>query len=234
MLGGVLTSCWETLFPDRCLGCTETVGEGARFCPRCIVQVEEIPDPRCHRCGEPYPGSLCSRCQRAPPPFLSACAPFMHGGAVARAIQRFKYEDHPELAEPLACVLADAAGDWLWSAPKLTCAVPLHPRRLRMRRYDHARLLVRQLTGLTGRTDVSVLLRRVRHCARQVGLSDAEREANVAGAFLASRGVKGHSILLVDDVLTTGATARAATSALLEAGAAEVHLLTFARAVHYS
>ncbi|NOK22692.1 ComF family protein [Corallococcus carmarthensis] len=109
-------------------------------------------------------------------------------------------------------------------------ALPLHVRRFRKRKYDQAHLLAGQLAKATGRTAPGGWLERSRETRRQVGLSEAERAGNVAGAFVASRAVKGQEVLLLDDVFTTGSTARAAAVALRDAGAVRVEVLTLARA----
>jgi ComF family protein len=165
-----------------------------------------------------------------PPPFTRAWAPFAHEGPVARAIHRFKYEDHPELAAPLAELLAEEARSFLSRAPALLVALPLHTRRFRERRYDQTQLLAGALATATGRRAPVGLLTRTRETRRQVGLSEAERAGNVAEAFSASPAVEGQALLLIDDVFTTGATTRAAALALREAGAVHLEVLTIARA----
>ncbi|RKI45195.1 ComF family protein [Corallococcus sp. AB049A] len=109
-------------------------------------------------------------------------------------------------------------------------ALPLHVKRFRKRQYDQAHLLAGELAKATGRTAPAGWLTRTRETRRQVGLSEVERAGNVAGAFVASRAVKGQEVLLLDDVFTTGSTARAAAIALREAGATRVEVLTLARA----
>ncbi|NBD07665.1 ComF family protein [Corallococcus sp. Z5C101001] len=109
-------------------------------------------------------------------------------------------------------------------------ALPLHARRFRERRYDQASLLAGEVAKASGWAAPVGWLERTRETRRQVGLSEAERAGNVAGAFVAARAVKGQEVLLLDDVFTTGSTARAAAVALREAGAVRVEVLTLARA----
>jgi ComF family protein len=228
-LGGLL----DILYPPACVACARVLpGPGAYFCGDCAREVEDNTSSACARCAEPgdYDDGPCVRCRRRPPPFTRAFAPFIHEGPVARAIHQLKYEDHPELVQPLGELLAGRARDFLDSAPRTLCAIPLHRKRLHQRKYDQAQLLVEQLGRLTGRWVAAEALERVRFTERQVGLDEAERELNVAGAFQASAAAEGQRFVLVDDVLTTGATARSAARALLEAGAAEVQVLTLARA----
>ncbi len=151
---------------------------------------------------------------------------------MAKAIHAFKYEDRPELARPLAELLVEHSRPFLVQAPRSISAIPLHPRRFRERKYDQAQLLAAAIARQTHRTFAPHRLRRVRDTERQVGLGEADRENNLLDAFEAdaSSDLIGARVLLIDDVLTTGATARAAAVALRRAGAAEVQVLTLARA----
>ena len=222
----------EVFFPPACTGCGKVLPRKASFCERCESEVERLPSAHCTRCGEPgdFDRRQCARCHLRPPPFSRAFAPFLHHGPIARAIHRFKYEDRPELAPALGKALAGESFRFLADAPAAICAIPLHRERLRQRKYDQAQLLTRELARLTGRRCVWDALTRERSTARQVGLTESARDRNVSGAFCGRASVAGLSVLLIDDVFTTGATARAATSALLESGAAEVQVLTLARA----
>lgn len=221
----------DIFFPPSCVACGRVLAAEAFFCAACDETVEHLTPDRCGVCAEPgvYAADQCPRCTARPPPFFRAFAPFAHEGAIARAIHQFKYEDHPELARPLAELSARESPSFLSAAPGIVAAVPLHRGRLRQRRYDQAELLAGELARLTGRTRVQALTRD-RATQRQVGLSETDRDANVDGAFACTAPVEGAEILLVDDVLTTGATARAAATALRRAGAREVWVFTVARA----
>jgi ComF family protein len=228
----LLSGLLELLYPPACLACARVLPVRAFFCETCDTAVERVPPACCRTCAEPgrFPSGECPRCRLQPPPFSRAWAPFAHEGPVSRAIHRFKYEDHPELARPLAELLAHESRSFLGRAPALLVALPLHARRFRERRYDQTQLLAGALARAAGRHAPMGLLSRTRETRRQVGLSEAERARNVAEAFTASAAVAGQSLLLIDDVFTTGATARAAATALRAAGAARIEVLAIARA----
>ena len=224
----------DVVFPERCVACDVLLSApGVFFCEACAPEVEEIPAVACVRCSEPgaHANALCPRCARRLPRFSRAFAPLEHDGSVARAIQRFKYEAHPELARPLGALLVRLAGPFLQQAPDAVVPLPLHASRYRERGYDQTALLAVEVARLSKRELRDDGLTRVRATSRQVGHSDEDRAANVAGAFEASPAVRGRRLLLLDDVLTTGATANEAAHALLSAGAVEVQVLTLARAV---
>jgi ComF family protein len=223
------------LYPARCSACDAPCDEGAAFCSLCLQSIEAI-SFACEACGLPLPrahtgptGPLrCIGCLSRPPPFESARAPFQFGGAVARAIRRLKWARAPELAKPLAKLLVGRfapTGD-------VIVPVPLHPVRLREREFNQAALLALGARRSTGPPVDVHALERVRDTAPQSALGLAERRANVRGAFRARpEAVGGRIVTLVDDVLTTGATAEECARALLDAGARAVRVLTVARAM---
>ena len=220
----------DWLFPPQCLGCGRIDPQRDSFCAECEVSIEPMPEPHCGRCAEPGVENLCRRCETRPPGFQRAFAAFSHAGALAQAIHALKYRDQPDLASGLGKIACAVSSPFLAKAPLDVCAIPLHRRRFRERKYDQAQLLARSVARHSQRRFWPRALRRVHDTSRQVGLSQTERELNLAGAFVANPRVSGHSFLVIDDVLTTGATARAAADALLRAGALEVQVLTLARA----
>lgn len=231
LLGANLAQLLDVLFPPRCMGCDEVLAGETFFCERCELGVEAIGPNACSTCGEPglYKSGRCPRCIDAPWRVRRASAPFLHEAAVARAVHRFKYEDHPELAAPLARWVLEELGPERLCGYDGICPIPLHASRFRSRRYDQATLLAAAWAKMAT-VPLRLWLAREKATQRQVGLSDVQREANVRGAFTASPLVAGKTVLLVDDVLTTGATANAAAHALYQAGAHAVDLLTVARA----
>jgi len=220
----------DLLFPPRCAACDAP--EDSPFCPICAETLIPAP-PGCSVCGVPQDESLlpalkprrCLHCREQPPAFSFAAAPYLHGGALADAIHRLKYEQRDDLASALE-VLFDAC-----PVPKsdVVAPIPLHPRRLRHRGYDQARLLAAGAARRFG-LPMAPMLRRVRETGQQVGRDRTARGRNVRGAFAPAAEVLGLRVCLIDDVLTTGATASAAAEALLSAGAARVEVRTLARA----
>jgi ComF family protein len=221
------------LYPARCSACDGACDESAAFCDLCAVSLEAI-GRACARCGLPLEGQEragpCLACLQRYPPFQSAEAPFLFGGALAQAIRRLKWARLPELGRPLAALWPTRVADGV----ELMVPVPLHPKRLRAREFNQAALLALELERRV-RAGPRVELRalaRIRDTPPQSALGPVDRRTNVRGAFLAERRrVDGRRVLLVDDVLTTGATAEACALALLDAGAAEVRVLTLARAM---
>ncbi|MFP2931362.1 double zinc ribbon domain-containing protein, partial [Pyxidicoccus sp. 3LG] len=144
----MLSALLDLLYPPACLACAKVLpGPGAFFCEPCDTALERLPPACCRTCAEPgaFPGGTCARCRASPPPFSRAWAPFAHEGPLARAIHRFKYEDHPELAGPLGALLAGEAQGFLGRAPAYVVALPLHTRRYHARKYDQAQLLAGSL-----------------------------------------------------------------------------------------
>jgi ComF family protein len=220
----------DLVFPARCAAC-DASGESP-FCAVCAETLVPLP-AGCPVCGVPQDETLlpsfkprrCPHCRVHPPRFAFASAPYLHGGALAEAIHRLKYERREDLGPALG-VLFEAC-----PAPKsdVLVPIPLHRRRLRQRGYDQARLLADAASKRFG-LPVVPLLRRVRETGQQVGRDRSARECGVRGAFAPTGRALGLRVCLIDDVLTTGATASAAAGALLDAGAARVEVRTLARA----
>jgi len=229
---GLLSDALDVVYPPLCLACDAPVSAG-HFCASCELSVQRLQPNGCDLCSEPghHLRGRCERCRGRRKAFERAFAPFVHDGALAKAIHRFKYEDKPELSRPLGEMLSTSAQDFIAETPSVVTPIPLHESRYRERKYDHAMLLAVTLAKLAGLKLADGALSRVRDTPRQVGLTDEQRVANVRDAFAAGAEAKGQSVLLIDDVLTTGATAHAAATTLLAAGATRVRVLTLARAV---
>ncbi len=224
MLRSLGVALLDLLYPPRCAACGEA---GEPFCASCAEALVS-PGEGCPRCGRPGRAATCGACLLHPPSFEAVQAGGLFGGPLADAIHALKYADRPALARPLGRWLADRV-----SLPPgaMVVAVPLGRRRRLTRGYDQAGRLAEQLARATGAPRLAGALRRVRETPPQVGRSRAARAANVAGAFAADpRRVAGRELVLVDDVVTTGATADAAARALLAAGARRVTVVALARA----
>jgi ComF family protein len=219
----MLSRALDVVFPRRCAGC----GAGPwPFCATCVGALEPLEPPWCERCGAPslLPVPRCQDCP--PPPIATVRAPFRYEGPAREAVHRLKFTGWRDVAGTLAAAIAACGG----AAPAdVITWVPLSRRRLAERGYDQARALA---VALAHQTEVPVvrLLRRTVATGPQARRAGTERRDAMRGAFAASRGVPAR-VLLVDDVLTTGATAAACALALREAGASEVHVAVAARAV---
>lgn len=194
-----------------------------------------VPQQICPCCGRfqddseyPTTGHLCAECSRQPSPLTQMRAPYRYLEPLSRIIHRYKYDGYFGLATPLAELMIDGWPVWE-QAVDLILPIPLHPRRQRRRGYNQSQLLAQRLGKELGIDCEPFLLRRTRHTAPQVGLGPEARRENVRGAFLADAGLAGRHVLLVDDVLTTGETMKAAAEALLTVGVASVSSYCLAR-----
>lgn len=205
-----------------------------RLCTDCQARFA-APVTRCERCGLRVPSAVarCVDCQRAPPPFERCFCVADYGFPWDRLIGRYKYEQAPELATLLADSLAEAAQAGAAPRPQAFVALPLSPRRLAARGYDQAWELARRLGRRFGVPARARLLERRFDGQPQARLTREQRLRNLQGAFVvpaaAVPAVQGRHLALVDDVMTTGATAHEAAATLLSAGAARVDLWLVAR-----
>jgi ComF family protein len=225
------------VFPSACASCGRLLAEPTRgpLCGRCWGALPRHPTPSC-RCGLPLPPGwlVCARCRRNRQPFAAGASLGPYDGPLRVAIHELKYRGRRRVARRLArALLEDAHARELVAGSHVLVPVPLHPRRLRERGFNQAGLIAREIGRQTGRPCGEGALVRRRDTAPQTGLSAAARRRNVEGAFVVRRRalVAGQVVTLVDDVLTTGATAGACAQALRIAGAREVRLLSVARVV---
>jgi ComF family protein len=222
----------DQLFPATCLLCGAGARGGLDACAGCIADLP-LNGSACLRCAMPVQaGALCGHCLGEPPLVAGAFCAFRYAWPVRELLLRFKTGGDLAAGRLLSELMArqlDASqavpgGDWA------LVPVPLAPRRIGERGFNQAERIARVLGGRLGLAVEPGLVRRVRSSQDQKGLSAAERRRNLDSAFSA-RPCAGRKLVLVDDVLTTGATTRALARALLEAGAGELRLWCLARAV---
>lgn len=228
----------DVALPTLCPACREPVG-GSGLCAACWSKLSFIAPPYCERLGIPFaydpgPGVLSMQAIADPPAYRRARAAVRYGDIARVLVHALKYGDRLDLAPVMGRWMARAGGELLDGADAIV-PVPLHWRRLWARRFNQSALLAKAIGGAAGVAVVDGALKRIKATAQQVGLSQAERARNVQGAFGVpderKAEIVGRRLVLVDDVLTSGATSDACARALLRAGARSVELLVFARVV---
>jgi ComF family protein len=224
--------------PPLCPACRQLVRERG-LCAACWGKLSFIAPPYCERLGIPFaydpgPGILSMQAISDPPAYQRARAAVRYDEIARTLVHALKYGDRLELAPLMGGWMARAGHQPVAPADALV-PVPLHWRRLWMRRFNQSALLAKAISRASGVPIAESTLKRVKATVQQVGLSKTERAQNVQGAFRVlpqgKAAISGQRLILIDDVLTSGATAEACTKALLRAGAASVDVLVFARVV---
>ncbi|MDR7485268.1 MAG: ComF family protein [Armatimonadota bacterium] len=236
---------WDLLFPPRCAACGARDGE---FCGRCRAGLRRIAPPLCAHCGDPLAAGqtrlhvgvavspataapVCAACAVAPPAFAVARSLAVYEGPLREAIHALKYQGARRLGETLGVLLAEGVPPEVAREVAAVVPVPLHPSRLRDRGYNQAELLARPVARRLRVPWLPAALQRCRQESPQARSSAVARRVNVEGAFAPGVQAVWGTVLLVDDVFSTGATAEACARALRAAGARQVHVMTLARAV---
>lgn len=237
--GRVAARALNLLLPPRCLSCGAMVDAPGSLCAGCWEEIAFLSPPLCAVCGFPFEfeveeGALCASCTRRRPAFRSARAVFRYDDVSRTLVLSFKHADRTDGAPAFARWLV-RAGQAILADADLIVPVPLHWTRLLQRRYNQSALLANSLARQAGLPVEATLLVRRRATPSQGTMSPSARRRNVRRAFalsghLAAR-AKGRNIVLVDDVLTTGATVDECARTLLAAGAGAVDVLTLARVV---
>lgn len=226
----------DVLTPPKCLICKADVTEGAALCLSCWQRLQLIDEPVCNALGTPFEydqgeGALSPAAIADPPPWDRARAAVAFDEASRPIVHLLKYRDRPEAGLAMARMML-GAGRRIMAESDVLVPVPLHRLRLWWRRFNQAAMLARELARLSGKPFIHDVLLRQMPTRPQVGLTAEERRRNVRRAFLVPPErrsmIEGRSVLLVDDVRTTGATAAACAQTLKDAGAARVNVLTFA------
>lgn len=229
----------DLLWPPVCPSCGTSVQDAARLCVKCWEAMTFIVPPQCVCCGLPLPDALddftlCGECFRARPPFECARAACVYDQASRALILPFKHADRTDLLPTLINLLQRPAAPLLAKAD-IVAPVPLHWTRLLSRRYNQAALISNKLAAMGSTKSIPDLIIRKKRMPSQGGQSKRGRHQNVKGAFKVRARfrpqLRDQRVLLVDDVMTTGATVSEVSRVLLRAGASAVDVITISRAV---
>jgi competence protein ComFC len=234
----LLRGITSLFYPPVCTVCSESIEWGEYLCLDCQAKAPRITPPFCERCSEPFSGAIssdfeCANCAHRRLYFEAAVAVYRSRGVVRHVIHQFKYGHQMHLCRPVGEWLCTALYDERLSRRQfdMIVPVPLHPARQRERGFNQAGLLAKLLSERIS-VPVKPLLQRTRYTTTQTAFDRSERMENLRGAFRLRRkaDVRGWRVLLVDDVLTTGATLSECARVLKKAGAVSIYAATAARA----
>jgi ComF family protein len=228
---------FNAVLPPLCLACSAINDSTQAFCGACWKNLHFIAAPYCVTCGLPFEftaieGAQCGECLLEAPQFIAARAALSYTPESRNLILPFKSQDRTDFAPAFARLMAQAGKEML-EASDVVVPVPLHPFRLFARRYNQAAILAQRIAKQVGKHVALDVLQRKYATPSQGTLHRSERQKNVARAFMVTKSgrkkLAGKNVLLIDDVLTTGATANACAKTLLQAGVKEVRVLALAR-----
>jgi len=226
------------IYPRQCFSCGASAPRDFRyFCWDCWSEIQSLEPPFCHRCGDPVSGAvehefICFSCSGTAPFFNFARSATRYSGVIGDALRKLKYEQALWLAPDLARLLvATVRSEYHEECFDLVIPVPLHATRRRERGYNQSALLAQALARQLETTFLPRGLKRIRPTISQTNLTAGDRLSNVSGAFEIGKSKKmaNRKVLLVDDVMTTGATVNACAKILKKSGATSVHVITVAR-----
>ena len=232
-------TAFDLVLPPRCPACGVIVDGDGRFCAGCWTSLRFITPPFCATCGDPFelpqpPGSLCGKCLATAPKW-SARAAFAYEGAAREAVLKLKHGDQPHLARLMGAALARAGAEMLARPGAMIVPVPLHRWRLWSRGYNQAAELAKAVARVSDAPLLLDGLVRRKPTAASGGLNPRQRRDNVRAAFAVPPSrraqLRGRAVVLIDDVLTSGATADACARILLRSGAVSVDVLALSRVV---
>lgn len=228
----------NAIYPARCLNCGDIVDSDFGLCGPCWRDTAFIGGTICDHCGVPLPGLaggdvlICDACLQSPRPWVQGRAALLYLNTGRKLVLALKHGDRQEIARPAGRWMAAAAKPVL-CAETLIAPVPLHWRRLLKRRYNQSALLARAMARITGHRSCADLLQRHRATPSLDGLGREERRMTLQGAIRLNPArqelIRDRPVLLVDDVMTSGATLAAATEACQAAGSGPVCVVTLAR-----
>lgn len=222
----------DLLFPPMCAGCGAW---GEKYCRTCFEETLLVKKPICQICGDSLEKGqpvICDRCQSTEVAFMAVRSWAYYEDPLLSAIHKLKYRGDIGLGSILARPLTDLLLSHRWQVDAVV-PVPLDSTRQRQRGYNQSALLARPISWEASLEYLPDAVCRTRETRQQVGLSREDRVANMAGAFAADqKRVTGRSVLLIDDVITTGSTMNACAQSLMNAGAKSVFGLTLARSAH--
>ncbi len=238
MFKSLCTGVFDLIFPRNCIFCRRYHPRTARdpVCPSCLATLPLNTPPFCLRCSrhleETSEEGLCPSCRARPPRFDEAWAILHYEGLAQPLLQRLKFHNKTSLRRTFATLLAQFIARYSLAFPDAVCVIPmpLHPARLRERGYNQAELLAAAAAQALGLPLETGILERVRHAPRQSALGAKDRWTNIKGAFRIKNpaGITGRVLILVDDILTTSATASEAAGTLKDAGASRVIIISLA------
>lgn len=230
----------DFVFPPACAGCGSPVQASNLLCGQCWSEMDWIEQPYCAVSGLPFSWDLGAEMTSPdvianPPVYDRARSVTRFGETARKLVHQLKYHDRTDLACIMASWMMRAGSECLQDPASLVVPVPLHRLRLWKRRYNQAGLLAQSLAQQSGLIYAPQIVQRIKATRQQVGLSEDERRSNVRGAFqlgpLPQGGLAGRTVVLIDDVWTTGATLEACCRLLRRADVGQIYILTFARVV---